>query len=1149
MSDPLLPHLLAYLADPTPEEHDHAAVEQALADPARRVRLFQDLAALQQDPDTAPEDSPELLHTKALTGALAWWHDWLDGNGVKVNTVHNDLASFGALKQAVTAGDDPIRATGQRHSDNYVCRPALDSTVLDLRNWQYDPDDPASVPTSAEAKPAGDLTQVRVFGFEKLRNVMDRLQATGLALVNTGSYTGQTIAGPFSMGTHGSGPHLGAMPDGVKAVDLLGADGKVRRIRSADCLFPASETVTLPRGMGTYMAEACDDIPLEAAVVSMGSMGVVLSYIFEVTTQYWLAQSVEKMTWQDALARARTLIDGPEADCPRHIEILLRPDKRDGKNALLFQRSLRTTPNGPNDKAPGNQLRWLMDFFGQPKVTTAIGSTVSCSSVVRDLMFDAVFASQAGLDGTRGLWDQILVRDTGIDAHGFEVFFPYEFFEQGVAAVLAGIDAAAAEKAFVTAPIGTRFVKAGPHWLAMSHRRYKVGSQAATTDRWVTMEVPRMIGTRNQDKVPSRVLEALRNAGIPHRPHWGQYFPTNEVDTTQLYPRLPAWRKARADFGADAKFLTPTLAQLTGLPYASTRQLAGDVGVPGLGRKVLVLLGDTGADPQQRDAIRATLDQAADQLGTPRPVTRFMAFDDLLGRQKGEEEDPVDATRDALTAELGNLFRYRSARTSARSWLAEVEHWKSLEPQRLVRWLARPKVRAALRERLRFLLDAFHPDLVVAHGIGGLVAYDTLSAKQDVASVDLLTLGTPIGHQAFRSFWGGRVAHPEERVGRWFHLTNPDDPAFAAPLPVPTVHGLSLRTDDADPHAPLAYLGHPRLLDEVYRPLLTEKAPVHVDFRLQVRTAARRERKALLVGVDRYAGEGMDLEGCVNDVYGMSELLQRRFDYGAGDVRLLTNERASADALRERLEWLLADARPGDHRVLFFSGHGARLPSYNALEVVDQVDECLVLHDFDWDDPHTAFVDDEFAAYYAQLPYGVRFTAIFDCCHGGGMTRSSGARVRGLTPPDDIRHRMLSYKGGSWQDRFADAPTDRLARIKGTATGPLQVSSLGAGLAVRPERQAFEAARAERRYRDDGPFMPLLAYACAEGELSFEHQVGAAVHGAFTWTLLQKAKRAKLPSFRQLVEGLVRPAVRKLGYAQTAEASGPGVRLDEPFAL
>jgi len=1139
MSHPLLPHLLAYLQDPDPELRDHAAVEAALADPQQRKALLAALA----DVDSV-EVPPEVLHARALTGALAWWHDWLDGNGIKVNTVHNDLQDVAGLKTAVASGDDPIRATGERHSDNAVCRPASDATVIDLRDWQKSFEVP--LPTPNEVQTDGTSIQVRVFGFEKLRNAMDRLKSADLALVNTGSYSGQTIAGPFSMGTHGSGPDLGAMPDGVTAVDILGADGRVRRIRSAKCLFPASETVTLPRGKGSYDAEAFDGISLNAAVVSLGTFGVVLSYVLEVREKYYLRQTVTKRGWRQAMADAKARIDGAEAERPRHIEIMLRPDKRDGTNALLFERFLDTPSAG---QEPGG-VDWVTDFFGQDSVNKTLGKLVSNSKPLRGLMFDAVFGNQNNLDGTRGIWDRILVRDTGMKAHGFEVFIPYAHFERGVEAVLAGVDAAAQEKAFVTAPMGVRFVKAGPHWLSMTHKRYRVGDRVMTTDRWVTVEVPRMIGTRNQKLVPQHILAKLTEWGVPHRPHWGQYFPTDKVDTTKLYPRLAKWRKARTTFGADARFLTPTLAKVTGLSYPSPRQLLADTGVPGVGRKVLVLLGDSVADPQQRDAIRATLERAADQLGTPRPIARFMAFDDVLQAKeadaKGKAE--VEGLKAALQGELGNLFRYRSGRTTARGWLDDVEHWSAFEPQRLVRWLSNPALRQALRDRFEFLLASFHPDLVVAHGVGGLVAYDALSWKTagEPPKVDLVTLGTPVGHQAFRSSWGGVVRHPPQRVGRWFHLHNPEDPVFTAPIPVPTVRGLTLRTArDEAPHAAATYLGHARLLEEVWRPLFTEKAPVSVTFRTQVRTASSRKRKALLVGVDRYAGPGMDLEGCVNDVFAVSQAMQKRFDYQTGDVRLLTNERATADALRERLEWLLADAVAGDHRVLYFSGHGARLPSYNALEVVDQVDECLVMHDFDWDRPSSAFVDDEFAAFYSQLPFGVRFTAIFDCCHGGGMSRSSAARVRGLTPPDDIRHRMLAYQSG-WKDRFADATSDRLGRVKQEA-GPLRVGTLGAGLAVRPDRVAYEQARETRG--QPGPFMPLLAYACAEGELSFEHQVGATVHGAFTWTLLQKLNRSKLPSFQHLVEKRVRPAVRKLGYAQTAEVSGPTKRLKEPFSL
>jgi len=1164
MSHPLLPQLLAYLQDPDPEARDHSAVENALEDPERRAELFEAMAehgrkakiearedarawaAFRGEPyEKEPDDVPE---AKAIVGPLAFWGNWLDGYVVKVGRIENDLADCDALKHAVTGFDETIRATGQRSSDNAVCPPAENGTVIDLRRWTWGevPNHTAPVAIPLEKKTSAGSTQVRVFGFEKLAHLIARLRADDLALVNTGSFTGQTIAGPFSTGTHGSGKDLGAMADGVKAVDIMGADGKVRRIRSADCLFPATETVHVP-GRKQYEAlRAPDGVPLNAAVVSMGTFGVVLSYILEVEDAYRLRQVAEKGNWVALMAKARTAMAQPRGpQRPRHVELYLRPDQRDGDNAVLLQ---RFTTDDTRDR-PFGGTPWYLDIFKGNTAGSFAGKLAGNNPFVRNLIYNGILNNQIEMNNTRGPWHEILVRDTGISAHGFEVFFPYEYFEQGVGAVLAGIDVAATDKAFVTGSIGVRFVKAGRHMLAMNHRRYRVGSTLMTTDAWVTVEVARLLGTRNHEKVPARILEALTASGVPHRVHWGQYFPTGQVDMPRAYPRMPRWKEARQTFGASEKFLTPTLAKLLGLPFAQPRTLAAPA-VEGNGRRMLVVLGDAPTSADRREVIRAKLLRAADAVGAPRPTVRFAALDDQLVPQRpdgGEDTEDVQArvVKQALDAALGRLLRYRSG-PSGRSWLHALENTQGFHPERLVHWLTDEGARSRLRERMRFLLTSFRPEVVVAHGVGGLVVYDTLThteASVELPDVDLLTLGTGIGHKAFRALWGGVVRHPAT-VQRWFHLTHPDDPAFAAPLPLSRVRNLTVRSDAA-PHDPGALLDHPRLAEEVWRPLLTEKAPVAPPLHQRVQSAARRKQKALLVGIDRYAGTGMDLEGCVNDVYAISQLLQSRFDYRPGDVRLLTNERATADALEERLDWLLSDARPHDRRVLFFSGHGVRLPSYNALEVVDQLDEGLALHDFDWDRPGTAFVDDAFAAWYAQLDHDVRFTALFDCCHSGGMARAAGARVRGLPPPDDIRHRMLAYESG-WTDRFDHERRDRLKRLTEDA-GELRVANLGAGATVRSERAQYVDRRQVRGH--DGPFMPLMAYACGEGELAFEHQVGPTVHGAFTWTLLQKAKRGTLPSFQQLVERRVRPGVRRLGYAQTAEVNGPVVRLEEPFSL
>ena len=172
--------------------------------------------------------------------------------------------------------------------------------------------------------------------------------------------------------------------------------------------------------------------------------------------------------------------------------------------------------------------------------------------------------------------------------------------------------------------------------------------------------------------------------------------------------------------------------------------------------------------------------------------------------------------------------------------------------------------------------------------------------------------------------------------------------------------------------------------------------------------ATRTPRRAFLVGINDYPNPDDRLEGCVNDVFKMSATLQQ-IGFDAEDIRILLNERATGAAIRERFTWLLEDPQPGDQRVFFYSGHGAQVPDYNSDEVIDHTDETFVPFDFDWNDRSTYLTDDDFNDLYAQLPYETAFLAFLDCCHSGGMTRAGGAKVRGLNPPDDIRHRMLKW--------------------------------------------------------------------------------------------------------------------------------------------
>ena len=236
----------------------------------------------------------------------------------------------------------------------------------------------------------------------------------------------------------------------------------------------------------------------------------------------------------------------------------------------------------------------------------------------------------------------------------------------------------------------------------------------------------------------------------------------------------------------------------------------------------------------------------------------------------------------------------------------------------------------------------------------------------------------------------------------------------------------------------------------------------------------------------------------MNDVFLMSELLQES-GFAAEDIRVVLNERATAAGILERLEWLLEGAEDGQDRVFYYSGHGAQIAGYGVGEKVDRKDECLVTYDFDWSRDH-CITDDQFYDLYSQLPYDTRFLAIFDCCHSGGLTRDGAVRVRGLSPPDDIRHRELRWEPGEkmWVQRDFKRVEDRKKRPDLFGEGG-DVNRLGRSVELRADGARFDEAR--KAYDHRGPFMPIIFQACEEKQYSYEYRHGVQSFGAFTYSL------------------------------------------------
>ena len=477
----------------------------------------------------------------------------------------------------------------------------------------------------------------------------------------------------------------------------------------------------------------------------------------------------------------------------------------------------------------------------------------------------------------------------------------------------------------------------------------------------------------------------------------------------------------------------------------------------------------------------------------------------------------------------------------------------------VAQWVGHERLRAALRERLAAEVARFDPQLICAHSLGSLIAYDTFIHPAGRASIQgrrLLSFGSQIGNPFVRGLFGGRLDPLPAR--HWYHLHNPYDRAFTSPLPLSAPNFTGVKTPFHDRsglhHEAIEYLSHPNTNTEVWSEMMAAAA-ARGPFRQPPVRGARRvrpNRRALLVGINEYPRAADRLEGCVNDVFLISAVLQET-GFAPNDIRVVLDERATAAGIRQRLDWLLSDTQTGDQRFFYYSGHGARIPGYGAGDTVDRLDECLVPYDFDWS-AGSAITDDQFFELYSQLPYDSHFVAVLDCCHSGGMTRNGGARVRGLAPPDDILHRSLRWDAAHemWAPRSLPSANRSLAR---QAEGAAYLGEsgathrLGRAIALRtlPNAQ-YDRVRAELGHH--GPYLPILLQACQEHEYSYEYRHGVTAYGAFTYALSQILRRHRVLRRPLTFERLLvktRLTLAQLHYAQTPAMVGPEALLKKPI--
>jgi hypothetical protein len=482
----------------------------------------------------------------------------------------------------------------------------------------------------------------------------------------------------------------------------------------------------------------------------------------------------------------------------------------------------------------------------------------------------------------------------------------------------------------------------------------------------------------------------------------------------------------------------------------------------------------------------------------------------------------------------------------------------------VVAWIEDDKFKRQTRKLVLDSVATEQPDVVVAHSLGSLITYNAFSHKDarrpavmsSLRKTRYVTLGSQLGNP----FVVGNLASGRLEplpVKQWFHLYNEEDDVFTAPIKLwdaPTFRQVDASFDIPGTldHSAVEYLKHVNTIESVWRPLAEQtinrrafgaSRALAARRRPAARVPGRKRQRALLVGINQYPQEQDRLEGCVNDVYLMSAVLQE-CGFPAGSIRVCLDERATTAGITDRLKWLLDDPRDGDERVFYFSGHGARIADYGERMEPDRQMETLVPWDFDWT-RERAIVDDQIFSLYSQLPYDTRFAMILDCCHSGGLHRQGGAKVRGLNPPDDVRHRELRWdkRVGMW------VPRDFVPLNKHfSSKAAVNTAFFGEdGQATRIGRANLLRSQSEREYREEkrrtkakviGPYLPLIIEACAEKEFSYEYRHGVTSFGAFTYALCLELRRSRRITFKNLVETTAL-TLAELGYKQRPHILGP----------
>ncbi len=389
---------------------------------------------------------------------------------------------------------------------------------------------------------------------QKLNKFLDKEE---LALSNMGVIDVQTISGALQTGTHGTGIRRPAIPDMVRAVRLVGNDGKFYQIE------PKEDAITDPLKFdpnnGVKLIQ--NDDHFYSTILSFGAMGIIYELILEVEPLFWMREKRYLKPWSEL---KKELENGDFMKKVRSTEFVafrFNPYEVKGEHgcAVVEQEVVR------EDDIPRGffalRRNILSNLFSN--LEYLIEGTVRKSQILRK-------AKNIGKTINLGLWatkdmkyfdrsSKVLLQSgSAVIRYGISSEFAFKADAEIIIKVLEAIAAMAKENAenaqlFQTSHIPVRFVKQSKAYLS-----------PAFDGEIVCIDVPLLYGTPGGIEILERYQHMMINefGGIPH---WGKHNKQLYIDNDFIqkkFKKAKEWMKVRKERDKKGTFINDFIEKL-----------------------------------------------------------------------------------------------------------------------------------------------------------------------------------------------------------------------------------------------------------------------------------------------------------------------------------------------------------------------------------------------------------------------------------------------------------------------------------------------------------------------------------------------------------------------------------------------------------